>query len=167
MVCGMTLMVGSLFVPHGRGLKGASRDIGRLMARCPHDFSSHTRETVSATLSRLKRSGIVAASGSKKKAIWRITERGKKHFVRIRDKTVSLPPEDGRVRLVIFDVPERERNKRDWLRYRLLSCDYTMLQRSVWVGTRPLPVDLRDELETAGLLDSSVKVVGLEDILDK
>lgn len=154
-------MLDALFAPYGQGLGQAMRSAERIIERCPHDFSSRSRETVSTTLSRMKKRGLVSRSGSKKRAVWRITREGKRHFqVRVDS---ALPPEDGKVRLVIFDVPERERRKRDWLRYHLLACDYSPLQKSVWMGTRPLPADLNDEFKSIGLT-SYVHIVSLEKV---
>ncbi|OGF64281.1 hypothetical protein A2661_00880 [Candidatus Giovannonibacteria bacterium RIFCSPHIGHO2_01_FULL_45_24] len=51
------------------------------------------------------------------------------------------------MRLVIFDVPERERKKRLWLRLELLACGYKILQKSVWVGYCPLPQEFFEALE--------------------
>jgi len=41
--------------------------------------------------------------------------------------------------LVIFDIPEKYKHKREWLREQLKIFGYEMIQRSVWVGPSPLP----------------------------
>ena len=61
----------------------------------------------------------------------------------------------------LFDVPEERKAERDWLRAELLSCDYTPLQKSVFLGLRPLPAVLLEELKSKDLL-SHIHVVGLE-----
>ena len=58
---------------------------------------------------------------------------------------------DGNWRVVIFDIPERERKKRLWLRLELISYGYKLLQKSVWVGYRPLPEDFLRDLEDFNL----------------
>ena len=164
LVCGASLMLNSLFVPYGQGLGRSIREAERLLEKCPHDFSLHSRETISNTLSRLKRKGLIKKTGPPKQTIWRITRAGKNHFIATKRVPIfSLPPKDGKMRLVLFDIPENERDKRDWLRPRLLSCDYTPLQKSVWVGERPLPQELRKELDEKGI-GRYIHVVGLEDI---
>lgn len=155
-------MVGSLFLPHGMGLSKAIRNAERIATNCPHDFSLRSRNTVSCTLSRLKRKRLVNTRGPKKKTVWLITTRGRNHFQKIiAAASRTLPPDDGKMRLVVFDVPEEERKKRDWLRKRLLSCEYEPLQKSVWVGTRPLPAELMEELKD-NHLTSYVYIIGLE-----
>ncbi len=159
-ICAPRLMVDSLFIPYGQSLGRTLRQIEKLAALCPHDFSGHSRGTVSVTLHRMKKNKLVSISGPKKKAIWRITQKGKSHFKNI-EKGISLPPEDGKTRVIMFDIPEDRRVERNWLRGELSACDYTPLQKSVFMGTRPLPTRLLEELESRGLL-SHIHVVGLE-----
>ncbi len=161
-VCGSSLMLTGLLVPYNQGLGRSIRNIERQAASCPHDFSHRSSATVSVMLSRLKQRGLIARRPGKK-AAWFITTRGKRHF---KDVGVehSLPPEDGKVRLVIYDIPEDMASQRVWLRHKLLECDYRYLQKSVWLGTRPLPKGLRTELKERRIF-SHVHVVGLEGAL--
>ena len=110
------------------------------------------RRTISATLSRLKREGLIARRGAKGKTIWEITSDGKQQLEEIED-SFELPKEDGATRLVIFDVPEKQRKKRDRIRTELIACDFSPLQKSVWIGRRPLPehfISLLDDLDLHG-----------------
>jgi DNA-binding transcriptional regulator PaaX len=142
----------------------ALREMERELDSCHHDFSGHSQETVSATLSKLKRRGMVKTKGPKKKTIWFITKHGRAHF-RTTNMGEDLPPKDGKIRLVLYDIPEEKASYRVWLRHRLFVCDYTFLQKSVWLGTRPLPKELLKGLKERGLT-SYVHVVGLEKFLD-
>ena len=58
---------------------------------------------------------------------------------------------DGITRLVVFDIPERERKKRDTLRAELIGYGFEGLQRSVWIGHRPLPADFIEFLDSLNL----------------
>ncbi len=161
-VCGIPLVVHALFTPYGQSLRQALREVERLAAECPHDFSRRSPASVSVALSRLKQRGLVVHRGPRKKTIWRITSAGRRHFKSKHEFSgLRLPPEDGKIRLVLFDVPEKMRSERAWLRARLLFCDYSPLQKSVWTGVRALPDKLREELKHRKL-DSYVRVVGLE-----
>ena len=101
------------------------------------------RNLFAITLRRLQNDGLVEKSGNHRTAIWRITKSGriqaKQPVLSSRSKLAELPPVDGKVRIVSFDIPEKERWKRDHLRMLLVSCEYEMLQRSLWTGRRPLP----------------------------
>lgn len=157
------MMIHSLFVPYGQGLGRSIREVERLAERCPHDLSPQSRETISVTLSRLKQKGLVANRGPRNKTLWEITSAGKRHFgsAGVRGAN-ALPPKDGKVRLVVFDIPEDEREKRSWLRRRLLACDFTPLQKSVWVGKRMLPKELLRELKDLRI-SRYIHVFGLEE----
>lgn len=105
--------------------------------------------TLSSTLSRLKREGLAARSGKIRNSQWSITEDGKRWIQEVAAAEEILPS-DGVSRIVIFDIPERERKKRDTLRAELLGCGFEQLQKSVWMGDRPLPasfVELLDDLK--------------------
>jgi DNA-binding transcriptional regulator PaaX len=58
---------------------------------------------------------------------------------------------DGQKRLVCFDIPERDRAKRRWLRGELIASDYHQLQKSVWIGKTPLPQEFIEALDTLEL----------------
>ncbi len=94
--------------------------------------------TLSSTLSRLKRQGLIARSGKARNSRWYITDDGENWLQEI-IPTEDLPPIDGVTRMVVFDIPERERKKRDAIRAELSTCDFKQLQKSVWIGKRPLP----------------------------
>lgn len=162
--CGSKLMLSSLFVPYGQSLGQSLREAEEIAASCPHDFSRHSKNTISTTLSVMKRQKLISARGPKKKTVWRLTQKGKNHFKNL-ESGFNLPPKDGKLRLFIFDIPENRRQERNWLRTELVSCDYSPLQKSVYMGARPLPAKLLRDLNKRGLF-SYVKIVGLDDISD-
>ena len=55
--------------------------------------------------------------------------------------------------IVVFDVPEKERRKRDWLRSVLKRLELKMVQKSVWIGKVKIPKELLDDLFNLKLLD--------------
>lgn len=100
------------------------------------------KHNLSNTLHRLKQQGLVSSSGPHTNTRWKLTHKGKKFLAKIyadEKDPYDLAPEDGIVRIVAFDIPEKIRGKRDWLREQLFACGYRLLQRSVFTGTRPLP----------------------------
>lgn len=101
-----------------------------------------TRHAISMNLSRLRREGLVERLGTGRKSRWQLTTKGRKSLAK-HPKHLESPslPKDGIMRLVIFDIPERERRKRDIIRAELLWCKFRQLQKSVWIGEYPLPED--------------------------
>ena len=110
--------------------------------------------TVCALLSRLKRQGLVARRGAKGSSLWTLTNEGKQWFeMSSAQAAMKVPLCDGISRLVIFDIPERERRKRDVIRATLVGCNFQQLQRSVWIGHNPLPEDFIELLDALELKD--------------
>lgn len=105
----------------------------------------------SAILSRLQREGFVERRGAKQKARWRITKGGREHLKERDARSYPLPRKDGIPRIVSFDIPEKERKKRRWIREALLECGYHSLQKSVWIGFAPLPEDFFENSDLLSL----------------
>ncbi len=100
------------------------------------------KHNLSSTLQRLKQQGLVSSMGHYRDTRWKITRKGKTFLAKIyadAKDPYDLAPEDGMVHIVTFDIPEKIRGKRDWLREQLFACGYRLLQRSVFTGARPLP----------------------------
>ena len=53
--------------------------------------------------------------------------------------------------LLMYDVPYTRKKERDWFRRQLNNFDFVMIQKSVWVGPSPLPVDFLAYLKRIGL----------------
>ncbi len=92
-------------------------------------------------LFRLKQKRLV----KKKGAIWNITNAGRAYLVKnnFLPAHTRIPTKRNTKSLVIvFDIPEIYRKKRNWLRVELKSAGFTMLQQSVWFGPAPLSEEL-------------------------
>ena len=63
--------------------------------------------------------------------------------------------------IVSFDIPEREKGKRRWLRAALASLSFSLLQKSVWIGTKGIPEEFMDALRERDLL-RHVHIVGVK-----
>ncbi|MBI2055430.1 MAG: hypothetical protein HYT42_00900 [Candidatus Sungbacteria bacterium] len=106
------------------------------------------RPTFIAILFQLRAQGLVERAPKRGRWYWRPTAAGRAALTKRRRST---PPPDGRKRLVCFDIPERDRAKRQWLRGELIAAGYHQLQKSVWIGTTPLPQELVEALDALGL----------------
>ena len=107
-------------------------------------------KTFSVILSRLKNQKLIVKKGEHRKSLWSLTKKGESYSDVI---ILSLPKKDGIARLVMFDIPEIERKKRDLVRYELVACGYKQLQKSVWIGYRPLPEKFVKSLDDLKLKD--------------
>jgi len=111
-------------------------------------YPNVTHRTISSLLSRLKDQGLVERRGKSGTSVWFLTTKG---TTRLKKEMVKIPPvipaTDGITRLVIFDIPERDRKKRHRIRTELLSHNFRALQRSVWIGENPLSEDFIELLD--------------------
>ncbi len=117
------------------------------------DLKNNSKKTISQTVYRLSQKGYIL----KNKDGYTITLTGKKYSIQLHNslaqfaKPVDLPKE--KTLLVFFDIPESKRDQRQWFREHLKRFDYSMIQRSVWVGPNPLPKDFLAYIQDIGLMD--------------
>lgn len=116
-------------------------------ARAQREFQRSQHRQLQQLLSKLKRQGIIASTLHDDHVMCRLTKRGIAKLAKLKQllqrkplpsslytKEVSLT-----FTIVTFDIPERERYKRDWLRSVLQNLSFTMLQKSVWIGKIKIP----------------------------
>ena len=116
-------------------------------------YSELKEATLKSTLSRLKRKGLVKNEQTK----WEITRRGREY---VRIKLFNKFPHfrhlqvknHTREMVVIFDIPEKRRRARDWLRRELGAIGFFAIQKSVWLGPAPLPPAFIRYLNDADIL---------------
>ncbi len=134
-------------------------DFSRFYSKKPNKHS------LSSILCRLKKEGLVQSKGQRNRTKWFITGKGRLHLKKQISKTynrsLKLPEPDGIRRLVTFDVPEKEYKKRDWLRAELLAFEFKPLQKSVYIGNRPLPEEFIKDLEVRQL-GNCVHILSIE-----
>ena len=60
---------------------------------------------------------------------------------------------DNMFKIVAFDIPEKRRADREWLRWSLNDLGFKMLQKSVWIGKVAIPKEFIDDLRRYDLLE--------------
>jgi len=115
---------------------------------------SASQKTLRVTLSRLKQRGLLENKNGK----WEITNLGSNYLDKIR-KRLKLPKHTPKQHfgkpkkmIIVFDIPEDQKNKRRWLRIELFNLDFIMLQKSVWLGPTPLSKEFIKSLNDLKLL---------------
>lgn len=61
------------------------------------------------------------------------------------------PNRDGVWKLIIFDIPEKQRKIRDHLRSRLIILGFKKWQSSIWVSPYTIPKEIEEELKQLSL----------------
>ena len=94
----------------------------------------------------LREDNLVENTNKNGKLLIKLTRKGQGALTKLRKRQeTSLPAcsykseNDGILKIVIFDIPEKERKKRLWLCAALRDLHFTILQKSVWVGKIKLP----------------------------
>ena len=105
-------------------------------------------------ISYLKRDGLIREYNKGNRKFFASTRKGNQWLALFHKRTKDRLPEpsykthpSGGVTIVIFDVPERERKKRAWLRLALKHLGLKMIQQSVWMGRVSVPKELLDDID--------------------
>jgi len=113
-------------------------------------YGTSTPQAYHSAVFRLRQKGFIK---QKSKKIFTLTPRGSKEalFSFINGETVTYAPKvpktwDGGWRIILFDVPEKKRHYRDFLRRVIQVIGFREFQKSVWIYPYPVPSFLRDLL---------------------
>ncbi len=113
----------------------------------------------SQEIKRLQRRGLVQVSGNE---IIFSPDALKRH----RNKKISFiaeEPKKERKIIMIFDIPETNRRTRDWLRTQIKLWGFKMIQKSVWLGTGPLPAQFNKQIKYLGI-EEHIKIFNVQNV---
>ena len=107
------------------------------------------RQKFYSLLNRLKNDQLISADPRNK--IWRITAMGKEKIKSLMAQKISRPRnypvnKSTDTLIVGFDIPEKIRKKRAWLRAVLKNMGFKMIQKSVWMAKVSLPEEFMFDL---------------------
>lgn len=105
----------------------------------------------SRVLKRLRENGLVDFVDDDQ-LILRLTDQGREKAL-LAKMLLEDNDWDGRWRIVIFDIPEKRRGVRDFLRNKLKTWGFTPWQQSVWVCKKNCTKPLRDFIKSVGVKD--------------
>lgn len=116
------------------------------------------RRRYAVLVSKLKRDGLIITKDPNG-VLSTLTKKGKEKLQRLRKTGAAAPPlkeyssqPSPLLTIIAFDVPEREKWKREWLREVLRRLGLTMIQKSVWMGKTKIPKEFVDDLSRLGIL---------------
>lgn len=152
-----------LFATFSLDRRKAMREARRSIIHGPRQFKVrwadvyHEHQRFYALMNRLKRDGLITKHKTGHCSVWNITSHGEEHLARLKDrsgmsKRAYVKQETNYLVIITFDVPERERRKRTWLRVNLVALGFTMLQRSVWLGKVKIPKEFIIDLKTQNMI---------------
>ena len=116
-------------------------------------FTKYKRNSINTALSRLRKKQYVIFEGS----CLKLSKNGKRYIAKRKARLQLFESpfnkKSSKNLLLVFDIPEVRKAEREWFRFQLKKFDYTMIQRSVWVGPSPLPEEFMNYLKNIKLFD--------------
>jgi len=111
-------------------------------------------------LNYLKREGFIIRDGGRAGTFWAITEAGVKKINAIKQRMLNSRKNINYERkksektvIFAFDIPEKLRKHRAWLREVLKYLGFTVVQKSLWIGTKKIPEEFLSDLRSRGIID--------------
>ncbi|MFH1162282.1 MAG: CRISPR-associated endonuclease Cas2 [Candidatus Jorgensenbacteria bacterium] len=105
-------------------------------------------------LYKLKKDGLIAAGDGRAAGRFSVTKKGRSKLAKLLERRKRmLPPARYAAKpanvytIVAFDVSEKERKKRAWLREVLRNLGFNRVQQSVWIGKVKIPEQFLRDLE--------------------
>jgi predicted transcriptional regulator len=146
---------------YGASYSKLQRESSRIESRrVAEKLRARARNNYAVLISKLKSQGIIEAKQISGEKRFFITKKGKEKLFALRQRRKNkLPAISGSLKksgaplIVAFDIPEKQRRKRDWLRIVLGQMGLTRVQRSIWMGKGKLPEEFLDSLYQLDLID--------------
>ncbi len=120
------------------------------------------RRRFSSMFYRLKNDGLIEEKLKDSALCVTVTQKGRRYFEMLKKRRANALPDtaynepgrkDGKFAIVVFDIPERERRKRAWLRLALKNIGFNLIQKSVWAGKVSIPREFLDDLKELQLIE--------------
>mgnify|MGYP001593289630 CR=1 FL=1 len=123
------------------------------------ETAARLRQRYDVLIYKLKKDGLVKEGTGRGEKTLSITRGGKLKLNDLRAKAERTLPtnykkEPGSALVIFaFDVPEKEKRKREWLRAVLRGLGFTMIQKSVWVGRKKIPREFLEDINKFKMVD--------------
>ncbi len=111
-------------------------------------------------LYKLREDGLIKVEVKNKSKLFFLTANGKRKLDKLKIKIGDRLPspagyngEKGNLAIVVFDIPERQRNKRGWIREVLKNIGLKMIQKSVWIGRVKIPEEFLKDIHRLKIID--------------
>jgi len=130
------------------------------------EYERKQRQQFYNILYQLKKQGFIEKKkDNNKKGFWKLTAKGSQYLKIIKHRKIFLPLKtevikNDFLKVIVFDIPESEKKKREWLRQTLTNFNFSLLQKSVWIGETQLPEDFFNSLKELDLI-SYIHIFGV------
>src|SRR3989344_3978471 len=134
----------------------------RRSARMRREAAQQESRRYQKILYKLKKDGLLIEQIKNKSRIFSLTSRGKEKLIKLRERLrgkSSRPIREYKkessstLTVVIFDIPEVRKKRREWLRAALSHLGMRLIQKSVWMGRVKIPRELINYLRNLNILE--------------
>lgn len=138
------------------------RSVERLWWRANKLEEQKQKRRFDKMLYRLKNDDLIEDKVNNGKSYFKLTSKGKERFEILKKRRANALPSNvysshsqksDKFVIVVFDIPERERRKRAWLRSALRNIGFQLVQKSVWMGKVRIPKEFLDDLKELRLVE--------------
>lgn len=148
--------------PYSKNAKIINKRVKEILVSFfPNSAEKDTKRSLKNAIYKLKKDGLIGYEDTTQGKSLFITQKGKEYLNKENRKS-TFPDrkyprdtgiqEDKSLKIIIFDIPEKERNKRDWLRAVIKNLGFKHLQQSVWAGSNPIPKSFLEDLKELQIL---------------
>jgi DNA-binding transcriptional regulator PaaX len=116
-------------------------------------FKKYSQNSLSGTLSYMCKAGLLEDVDTELKVTKKGQEYIKKKVDSLKQFYFNFDKDAPKNLIVMFDIPETKKAEREWLRWHLKKFNYSMIQKSVWVGPSPLPKEFLDYIQSIKIKD--------------
>ena len=124
------------------------------------EFQRQARQKYYNLIYKLKKGGLIKEKTRGNKKFLFLTKKGKQEIFLLKERNknklpdVSYQKEKGnKFIIIVFDVPEKEKRKREWLRAALKNLEFEIIQKSIWIGKNKIPQEFLRDLSKLNLID--------------
>lgn len=105
-------------------------------------------------LSKMRQDGLISINNQNKKV--KISGKGEDKIRKLKNKLPERhykKEDQNQVIIISFDIPEKLRRNRNWLREVIRNLGFEMIHQSVWIGKTKIPQNFIEDLETLKILE--------------
>ncbi|MBI3459061.1 hypothetical protein HY061_02255 [Candidatus Azambacteria bacterium] len=153
----LAILESLVLVRHGDSLgkmqyEHYQRQEKRLSERLTRDSQKESKRRLQRYISKLKQDGLIELTKENQISL---TSRGFDKIEELKSRPYNQGfqiEESSQVIIISFDIPEKYRKNRNWLRGVLKFLNFEMVHQSTWVGKIKIPEKLLEQLEKMEIL---------------
>lgn len=159
------LMMAFLNSPYGASLSRFDYEFNKLQKERRKDeekvrIERQLKQRFFSMVYKLEKGGLIEKTRKNGNYFFRLTSGGEKRFKILKKRKEDIFPkpsykssENNNFMIAIFDIPEKERRKRGWLRSALKNIGFNLIQKSVWMGKVKIPKEFLDDLRELKIIN--------------